>query len=446
MQRYFLLFTTLALFTLAACTPAGEANNSAAADIPVKMTDWQFWRGPTLNGIAPADQKPVTDWSESKNIVWKTKLPGYGHSTPCIIGNKMILTTCDKPATREEDVTGTVTMRCYDKTNGKELWATKIYSGLLPSMHKDNSYCSATTVYNGKYLYFTYQTPKDVRLTAVDLDGKIAWDKTAGLHINFHGYSNSATVWGDLVFVGNTGDRREEGCYPRMVAFNATTGEIVWDKEIPTEDETHETYASPLAFKVAGKPQLVIIGPDKTWSFDPATGDVIWECEGPQPFNGATPCFDEKNVYATGGYPKRRFFKLAADGKGDITGTERVLWDLKRPKPRMGYVPTPLYSDGLVYQTVDEGFFRCHDAETGKILWEDDRTEDERTYYSSPIMANGNIYVFDRQGGCRIYKHSKEMNIVAKDLRLEDGVFASPVFLDNKMYLRTLGALYCIGE
>ena len=46
--------------------------------------DWPQWRGPTGQGIAPEDSKPPTEWSETKNIRWKTELAGRGWSSPVI--------------------------------------------------------------------------------------------------------------------------------------------------------------------------------------------------------------------------------------------------------------------------------------------------------------------------------------------------------------------------
>ena len=56
-------------------------------------SNWPSWRGSTGNGTAPDTSKPPKEWSVEKNILWKTKLEGLGHSTPVIWEDKIFLTS-----------------------------------------------------------------------------------------------------------------------------------------------------------------------------------------------------------------------------------------------------------------------------------------------------------------------------------------------------------------
>ena len=51
---------------------------------------WAQWRGPMADGVAPAADPPV-EWSETKNVRWKTPLPGKGHSSPIVTGDRVFL-------------------------------------------------------------------------------------------------------------------------------------------------------------------------------------------------------------------------------------------------------------------------------------------------------------------------------------------------------------------
>ena len=55
--------------------------------------DWPVWRGPTRDGIAPAGQHPPIHWDEATHVLWKTKIPGRGNSSPIIVGDQIFLTT-----------------------------------------------------------------------------------------------------------------------------------------------------------------------------------------------------------------------------------------------------------------------------------------------------------------------------------------------------------------
>ena len=65
--------------------------------------NWPNWRGPLLTGEA-LDCTPPTEWSETKNVKWKTPIPGKGQSSPVIWGDQVFITTAielDKKATEE---------------------------------------------------------------------------------------------------------------------------------------------------------------------------------------------------------------------------------------------------------------------------------------------------------------------------------------------------------
>ncbi len=55
------------------------------------MHNWPQWRGPLATGVAPHADPPI-EWSETKNIRWKVELPGKGHSTPIVWGDRVFVT------------------------------------------------------------------------------------------------------------------------------------------------------------------------------------------------------------------------------------------------------------------------------------------------------------------------------------------------------------------
>ena len=53
---------------------------------------WPGWRGPMGTGVAPTGDPPL-EWSEAKNIRWKVAIPGLGHSSPIVHGDRIYLMT-----------------------------------------------------------------------------------------------------------------------------------------------------------------------------------------------------------------------------------------------------------------------------------------------------------------------------------------------------------------
>lgn len=84
--------------------------------------DWPVWRGPTLNNIAPAGSSVPSAFSETKNVIWKTNIPGRGASSPIIVEDKVILTTADEGAKTQSVI-------CLSKSSGQKLWNTQVHKG-----------------------------------------------------------------------------------------------------------------------------------------------------------------------------------------------------------------------------------------------------------------------------------------------------------------------------
>jgi outer membrane protein assembly factor BamB len=392
-------------------------------EITVAEGDWPWWRGPGLNNHAVADQDPPLRWSENEHVLWRVRLPGEGHATPCVFGDRIFLPAGDPAAE-------SIWLLCLDRATGKRLWRTQVYQGPFPKIHANNSPASATPACDGRHVYFPYQSEEAVCMAAVDLDGQIAWNKPVGLYKSIQGYSASPAIYKSLVIVPVDGSLGNN-----LVALHRGTGAAVWRAPLP---KGLESYASPLATHVAGRDQVVVIGGKKTSSYDPASGEPFWTCDGPADYCAGTAAFDQNTIYATGGYPQKALLAIRADGAGNVTQTH-LRWQSDK---RAGYVPSPLLHQGLLYAVNDKGLMRCYDTADGRVVWEH---ATRAPFYSSPVLVGDRIYVFDREGKGYVVKAGRELELLATN-ELPDGVFATPVILDGRIYLRTLGDFYCLAE
>ncbi len=388
--------------------------------------DWPCWRGPTLNNIAAADQELPLQWNEKQNVLWRTELPGRGHASPCVCGDFIFLPTGD-----EDEIEGSISVLCFDRNSGGQLWQTEVYRGELPEIHRNNSHASATAACDGQRVYFPYQTDAEVRMAALDLGGTIVWNETVATYTSVQGYSASPALYESTVIVPT--DSKVDTPH-KLTALDCKTGEVAWQVARP---DNRESYASPLVAHVAGRDQLFMIGPDMTRAYDPSNGELLWECDGPTEYNAATVAFGEEMVYATGGHPGKALLGIRADGSGDVTETHLVFTSDRRA----GYVPSPLLHDGLLYAVSDVGWMRCYDALSGDVVWEHDF---DAPFYSSPVLAGERIYVFDQESRGYVLKAGRRFELLAENSLLY-GVFATPVICGDRIYLRSLGDLYCLG-
>ena len=391
----------------------------------VSVGDWPWWRGPRLDNIAPDGQKPPAAWSDETNVVWRAKLPGVGHSSPCIVGDRIYVTSGVK--TPKE---ATSWLFCLERATGKTVWQSLIYKGPVGRMHPDNAPAAASPACDGERIFVPYQNGKEIVAAAFGLDGKVLWVQTVAPYDTIQGYSASLSVYKSAVILPVEGPK---GCF--LTALHRKSGEVVWRKAIRANNES---YAPAIVRHVAGRDQLLLIGGLSTRGFNPENGALLWECDGPARTCVATPVADRDKVYATGGYPGRKLIAIRADGAGDRSNS-RLAWS---SDAKVGYVPSPVLSDGLLYAVADQGLMRCYDVKDGRVLWEKDF---KAPFYSSPTLAENKLYLFDRKGRGYVVPTGRTAGPVVTNT-LPSGVFATPVILGSRIYLRTLGDFYCIGE
>ena len=300
-------------------------------------------------------------------------------------------------------------------------------------MHPKNSHASATPAIDGERVFIQFMVQDGIWLTALDFDGQIAWQKKVGAFKSVHGFGPSPLLYKSLVIVA--GDN-PDGSF--LTALNRKTGDVVWQAPRPNL----QSFASPVVAHVCGRDQLLITGPYQVGSYDPNTGEELWTCEGPTKVAATTMVWDDELVYASAGYPDKNLLCIRADGSGDVTETHLV-W---QQRGKATYVPSLLLHEGLLYMVNDGGVVQCFESKTGDVVWDDKL---DGGFSSSPMLAGGNIYVANEDGKLYVFKPGRKFELVAKnDLGTDgsgDGGFASPVFLDNRIYLRTLHALYCLG-
>jgi len=131
------------------------------------------------------------------------------------------------------------------------------------------------------------------------------------------------------------------------------------------------------------------------------------------------------------------------DGKGDIEGTEHVVWTIDHDTPDIG---SPLLSNGRVYfHKGKAGDLSCVDAATGKAHYTAEDIPDLRSIYASPIAAGGHVYLTGRSGTTAVIKDSNKLNIVASN-SVGETVDATPAPVDNELFIRGEKHLFCIAK
>ena len=395
----------------------------------VAKTDWPWWRGPDRNGIARQDQTPPTTWDGEQHVLWKQPVPGRGHGSPTIVGDRVFLATADE----EREIQSVL---CYDRETGELRWESDVHEGGFVATgsqgHPRSTKASSTVASDGQRLFINFFNHDAVFTTALSLEGEILWQQKVTDYVMHQGYGSSPAVYGPLVIV--SADNKGGGA---VTAFDRATGELVWTvkrRELPN-------YASPIILNIDGKDQLVISGHDVVTSIDPLSGELNWEVEGATTECVTSVVTDGKRIVTSGGYPSKHISVIRADGSGE------VIW---RNNTEV-YVPSLLAHDGYIYGVTDSGNAFCQSFESDTPLWEH---RFRGKFSASPILVNNNIYAISDKGTTFIFKaNPTAFELVAENSIPAKDVQATPAICDNRIYMRIAQEqdgvrqemLYCIG-
>jgi outer membrane protein assembly factor BamB len=400
----------------------GEEGGAEAASLAAN--DWPWWRGPTYDGKSP-DRVVPTTWSQTENVAWQVAVPGRGHASPIVCGDRVFLATADEQTQKQS-------VMAFDRQSGKPLWTTTAHTGGFMNKHGKNSHASATPACDGERVYSAFINDGALRVTAMDIDGKTLWQSSAGEFRSEHGYGSSPVLYKSLVIV--LGDSLSR-CF--IAALDSKTGRPVWQVDRKTTGK-HGSYATPIVARVSGKPQLLVSGMESTSSLDPESGKLIWSCNGPAEVTACTPAFSDTVVFSSGGFPEKELLAIRGNGTGDVTRSH-VIW---RSGKGVTYVPSPLFHNGRLYVVSDNGVTTCFEAANGKQVWQGRIDGD---FSSSPVLAGEFLFVTNERGKTYVLKTGPKFEVVAQN-DLNDGGFASPAICGGRIYLRTDQHLYCIGQ
>jgi outer membrane protein assembly factor BamB len=393
--------------------------------------NWPSWRGPRGDGSSLEKGLPRT-WGPKENVVWKTPLPGIGHSSPIVWGDRIFVTSCVEGE-------GKRLLLCLDRRSGKVLWERVVLTAKLERKHHLNSYASATPATDGEHVWVTFLAEPNVQIACYDFDGNRVWQRSPGKLLSVHGFCSSPVLHKDMVIVN--GDQDAEAY---IVALDKKTGAERWRIDRPNRTRS---YCTPIFVHSANRPgvtQMVLSGSKSVTSYDADTGKLLWWIDGPTEQNVASLVYTDGVLFLTTGFPEHHLMGISPEGEGDITDSKYVLWHIGNGEngPRgASYVPSPLAHDGHFFVVSDPGFLSCLEAKTGKRVW---MQKLGRRHSGSGVLIEGNLYFTDDDGTTYVAKASPKFDLLAKNA-LREECYASLAVSQGQLFLRTVGNLYCIS-
>lgn len=393
--------------------------------------DWPRFRGPNGTGIA-ADKDVPVKWSDD-NVLWKTAIPGIGHSSPIVCQGRVFLQSASKDGKEHWLIS-------LDAANGDLLWKSPT-PGQSARKHTLNSFASSTPATDGQRVYAVTWDGKDIHLGAFDFkDGKPVWQKDLGGFKSQHGVGHSPMLIDGKVILANDQDGSSH-----LLALDARSGDKVWQVE---RKPFRTCYSTPIIHvRPDGGKELIVASTAGISAYNPADGKVnwwyTWSFTAMPLRTVASPILTNGLVIATSGDGSgaRDTIAVKLGDKGDVTGAN-LAWENRKNYP-FSYVPCLLARGEYLFSVHDKGIASCHLVSSGEEVWNE--RLDAAGFTASPILVDGKIYAVANNGSVYVFEAAAKFKRLAKN-SVGERVSSSPAVADNRLFIRGDKHLFCIGK
>ncbi|MEW5982196.1 MAG: PQQ-binding-like beta-propeller repeat protein [Acidobacteriota bacterium] len=442
----------VAPLVLAAVLAAVLAVASPALTGQAPERHWPSFRGPNASGVADGFPLPAEwDGLTGRNIRWKTPIPGLGHSSPVVWGNRLFVATAISGVETPElkvglygdigSVNDTSTHRwlvyALDTVTGKILWEKAVHSG-VPKIkrHPKSTHANSTMVTDGRHLAVFFGSEG---LYCFDLDGKLLWKKDLGLLDSAYyvvpeaqwEFASSPVIFGDRVLVQCD---VLNGSF--IAALSLADGREIWR----TSREDVPTWGTPTVHTEGGRTQMIVNGYKHAGGYDVATGKEIWRLQGGGDIPVPTPVVAHGLVFLTSAHGRLApIYAIRLSASGDIslgpseTSNASVAWSY----PRDGaYMITPVVYGDYLYNAKNNGVLSCYHARTGERMYQARLGGGRSGFTASPVAGDGKIYFASEDGDIYVIKAGPVFEVLATNA-MGDVCMASPALSQGAIYLRT---------
>jgi outer membrane protein assembly factor BamB len=401
----------------------------ASAIARLDAEDWPQFRGPTGQGHSSERNLPL-EWSETRNVAWRTAVNGSGWSSPAVAGGRIWLTAVRNAEGSRSGRNLSLRALAFDASTGRQIVDVEVFriDDSRPT-HAKNSRASPTPIVDGDRVYVHFGADGTAALTSA---GAVVWS-TKLPYDSQHGNGGSPVLHGDLLIVncdGNGGDAY-------VAALDTRTGKMRWKTNRRTPAD--QAYSTPLVIRVGDRDLVISPGAYRAAAYDALTGEEVWRVRYDDGFsNVPRPVYGAGLLFIATGFNTPQLIAVRPDGRGDVTRTH-VAWTLSRGAP---YTPSPLFVGDQLYYVSDTGVLTCADAKSGTILWQQRL---EGNYSASPVFADGRIYFLSEEGLATVIAPGRTFQRLAVN-RLDGQTLASMAIADGAIFVRSDRFLYRIGS
>ncbi len=423
--------------------------------------NWPSFRGPAACGVVEGYKTPAEwDVGQSRNILWKTPVPGLGHSSPVVWEDRIFVTTAvqdrgesslkvgmygDVESVTEENLFSW-RLYCTDRKTGEILWDRESYRG-KPKVkrHPKSSHANSTPCTNGHCVVAFFGSEG---LYCYDMDGKLLWQKDLGI-LDWGFFRSPAAQWGggcspvihERMVIVQCDVQKD----PFIAAFDLKDGAMLWR----TARDDVPTWSTPTVYAAEQNSQIIVNGFKHIGGYDIEKGTEIWRLAGGGDIPVPAPIVAGEMVYITNAHGgPSPIYAVRLSAKGDIslkqgqTSNEFIAWSY----PKGGnYIPTPIVYAGCLYCGSDRGTLSCFEPETGKLLYRENLSSTGAGFSASPVATDGKLYFTAESGQIYVVQAGPEFKLLAVN-RTAETCMATPAVSQGTLFFRTQRHLVAVAD
>jgi outer membrane protein assembly factor BamB len=282
--------------------------------------DWPHWRGPNDDGMAKGDA-PL-HWSDEEHIAWKATVPGRGHSSPVVWGDRIFVTTAVPTGGAADGgprslVEHKFMVLCYDRKTGKLVWekVARVATPHQPAHAQYGSFASNSPITDGKHVIAFFGSRG---LYCYTIAGELVWQKDFPALRMYNSFGEGAwtAIDGDKLLV--VLDQEGESF---LLALDKTTGRELW--RTPRLGNTN--WSGPYVTVVNGRKQVIVSASREVCGYDLETGKPIWSAKGLGQNTIPAPVAWDGLVFVMSGYRNPNLMAIKLGREGDLTGTDAIV-------------------------------------------------------------------------------------------------------------------------
>lgn len=424
---------------------------------------WPQFRGPDGSGRAAGAPPPAEfDATTGDGVLWRVDVPGLGHSSPVVWGDRVFVTTAVTVGNDEQqlkagmygdiasaDDQGQVyrwQVLAFDRHTGELDWLrTANASRPDTGRHPKSTHADPTPAVDGERIVASFGSKG---LFAYSHDGDLLWHRGFGvLDGAFYRAPDAQWEYGasPILVDGKVIVQADVIGESFLAMLDADTGEVLWR----TQREDVPTWSTPAVATTGDGRQILVNGHKHLGGYDFESGDALWWMASLSDIPVPTPQVAAGNDGPVGYFGGAHgagapIYAVDLDARGDLDDEELRAKYLHWSHERFSsYLPSHLIHGDHLFVLRDNGILVSFDRHTGEKV--NEARIQSGAHTASPVAAGGRIYLAAESGEVTVVEASPEMAQLGVG-QVADVVHATPAISDGVLFVRGAEHLTAVGE